>query len=113
MGLGEDGHIASIFPNQIQLYFSNNICEVSTHPISHQKRITITGQIINNAKSIIFFVTGENKAKITSEIFNSHESNKYYPASLVNSNEGRVTWILDTHSSQLIDSETQHSNFVF
>ena len=52
LGLGEDGHTASIFRGNNKLFFSEKICETTVHPVSHQKRITITGAVINNADNI-------------------------------------------------------------
>src|SRR5690606_20512735 len=45
LGMGDDGHTASIFPYNIHLWDSGNVCEVAVHPDSGQKRITITGKI--------------------------------------------------------------------
>ena len=50
LGLGADGHIASIFPEQIHLFDSQNICETAVIPETGQQRITITGKVINHAK---------------------------------------------------------------
>jgi 6-phosphogluconolactonase len=80
LGMGSDGHTASIFPNQIEFMHSNRICEIATHPESGQKRITLTGPVLNAAANVFFLVTGESKAKVLGEIF--HESGQYksYPA---------------------------------
>ena len=72
LGLGEDGHTASIFPGDMSLFVSEKICEVAVHPVSQQKRITITGKVINNADEVIFLVTGKKKAEIVERIFNSN-----------------------------------------
>lgn len=64
LGMGDDGHFASIFPNQLDLLESNNICEVANHPTSGQKRITLTGSVINRAHHIAFLITGQNKKKV-------------------------------------------------
>ena len=62
LGLGEDGHTASIFPNQMELMRSDKITAVSVHPKTGEKRITITGNVINNAETVSFLITGSNKA---------------------------------------------------
>ncbi len=100
LGLGEDGHTASIFPHEIKLFNSPNTCEVAVHPTSGQKRITITGNIINNAETVTIVAVGKNKAERVFEILNKKEVSKSYPASLVNPKAGNLFWLLDKESSR-------------
>jgi len=102
LGLGEDGHTASIFPDQMKILNSNNICEVAVHPRSKQKRITLTGRVINNAVHISFLVTGESKAAIVSEILNKNVNSKKYPAAQINPVNGILEWYLDNTASALL-----------
>ena len=101
LGLGEDGHTASIFPGNNQLFLSKNICEPAFHPSTYQKRITLTGRTLNNAQRIIFLVTGENKAGIISSIFSGAEE-KNYPASQIKPDNGTLKWYLDKAASRAI-----------
>ncbi len=100
LGMGDDGHTASIFPNKIGLWNSENLCEVATHPTSGQKRVTLTGKVINNAREIIFLVTGKEKAPKVAEIIHQKGSFQTYPASLVN--RDRSLWLMDREAAQLI-----------
>ncbi|WP_234445733.1 6-phosphogluconolactonase [Carboxylicivirga marina] len=100
LGLGDDGHTASIFPHQIDLWHSRNICELAQHPDSGQVRVSMTGDIINNSKQIFFLVTGENKAEKVDEIINQKGSYKQYPAALVNKN--KTEWLLDKEAAHLL-----------
>jgi len=93
LGLGEDGHTASIFPGNKQLFESEHLCEAVKHPQTGQQRITLTGQIINNATDVVFLVTGFGKAEIVSNILTTVKND--FPASLVNPVHGRLTWLLD------------------
>jgi len=102
LGLGEDGHTASIFPHEIELFNSPNYCDVAIHPISGQKRITITGNVINNADTVVFVAVGKNKADRVFEIINKTEIAKNYPALLVNPIDGIVNWFLDVESSSML-----------
>jgi 6-phosphogluconolactonase len=95
LGLGEDGHTASIFPDQLHLMSDNRVCAVAAHPVSKQKRITLTGKVINNAKSICFIVTGASKSKIIDDILINRTNSKEYPAGLINPLDGKVAWLLD------------------
>ncbi|KUO60665.1 hypothetical protein APF79_02525 [bacterium BRH_c32] len=95
LGLGDDGHTASIFPNNISLFNSDKICINTKHPESGQDRITFTGKVINNSKNVYFFVTGKGKSKIVNEILNVDNPNKICPASLVEPSDGNLYWLLD------------------
>ena len=102
LGLGEDGHTASIFPNQMNLLNSENICEVVQHPELYQKRITLTGEVINNASQIIFLVTGTSKAKMIDTIINKKNNFEKLPASFVKPKHGKLIWMLDEAAANLI-----------
>ncbi len=67
-GIGSDGHTASLFPGQEDLFYPAKNYDVSHHPETGQKRITATGKILFNAKKIIFCVTGKDKSEIISKI---------------------------------------------
>lgn len=103
LGIGDDGHTASIFPNQIGLWNSKSYCEVAEHPETAQKRVTLTGNIINNAKEVAFLVTGENKAQKVFEIIEKKGNYTLYPASLVAPDNGRLNWFLDADAGKLIE----------
>jgi 6-phosphogluconolactonase len=95
LGMGEDGHTASIFPNQINEFNSNDYCFVASHPATGQKRVSLTGTIINNAKEIALLVTGEKKAKVLSEIVLKQGDYKKYPISSINRQTTILYWWID------------------
>jgi 6-phosphogluconolactonase len=64
LGMGTDGHIASLFPHQLELIHSQRICEIAEHPDSGQRRITLTGTVINQARRIAFLITGQDKQPV-------------------------------------------------
>jgi 6-phosphogluconolactonase len=101
LGMGDDGHTASIFPHEISLWQSPNICELGHHPQSGQNRVTLTGTVINHSKHIVFLVTGQNKATKVSEIFTQSPQAANYPASLVDAT--KTTCLLDADAAGLID----------
>lgn len=107
LGLGEDGHTASIFPNQVNLFYSARLCEVAVHPQTKQKRITLTGKIINNAKLVEFIVTGKNKSKILNKIISADNSGSVFPASFVSPKNGKIIWLLDFQASQLLNNHNE------
>ena len=100
LGMGDDGHTASIFPHEIGLWHSKKHCEVAVHPDSGQKRISITGSLINHAAAVAFLVTGENKAEKVGEILGKRGNYQKYPASLVHPKSGGLLWFLDKAAAQ-------------
>ena len=103
LGLGEDGHTASIFPHQMELITSSKVCEVAEHPISGQKRITLSGSVINNAKEVCFLVTGEAKAEKVNEIINITGHCELYPASYIKPTHGELIWFLDKAAAEKLE----------
>jgi 6-phosphogluconolactonase len=101
LGMGEDGHTASIFPGREDMFSSDEICMVATHPVTRQKRITITGNVINNSKKLIFVVSGKNKAGILSVIMEGNNS-ATYPAGLVKPVSGNLHWYIDREAAERI-----------
>jgi 6-phosphogluconolactonase len=100
LGLGKDGHTASIFPDQMHLLEVDKICEVATHPDTGQKRITLTGKVINNAKNVVFLITGEEKAEILSLIIKKKKNYLDFPASYINPKFGNLVYFIDQNSGK-------------
>ncbi len=102
LGLGEDGHTASIFPDQVELFEEERICAVSQHPITGQNRITLTGRVLNNASRVFFLVVGTKKAQRLSEIMNDDEAAKLLPAYYISPNVGKLIWFVDKAAASKI-----------
>jgi 6-phosphogluconolactonase len=99
LGMGEDGHTASIFPHQMDLLHAGKPCMVATHPDTAQKRITITGGVINAARRVTFLVTGENKSPVINEIVMKEGRYLEYPACHVAPLSGNIEWFLDKNAT--------------
>ena len=95
LGLGDDGHTASLFPGKNLLFVYSNIVGVAKHPESGQKRISLTKEVLNSAKKITFLVTGKDKAKILSDILLNHPIGKNYPAAEIKPIAGTIDWVID------------------
>ncbi|MEM6398389.1 MAG: 6-phosphogluconolactonase [Bacteroidota bacterium] len=95
LGMGDDGHTASIFPHQMELLTDKRVCAVATHPDSGQKRVTITGPVINASAKVIFLVTGARKAEKVGEILGGSAKAETYPAAHVQPENGGLYWFLD------------------
>ena len=103
LGMGDDGHTASIFPHEMNMWDSSNLCVVATHPETRQRRVSLSGQTINAAKHVVFLVTGAAKAKkVQAIIENNEEAKSKYPAAKVQPNSGSLTWYLDSYAGKLL-----------
>jgi 6-phosphogluconolactonase len=102
LGMGNDGHTASIFPGQVDLFETTAICSISQQPQTLQKRITLTGKVINNASEIVFLVTGSQKAdKIKSIIYDEDEA-FLFPAKKIKPVHGSLSWYLDKEAAKFL-----------
>jgi 6-phosphogluconolactonase len=102
LGLGDDGHTASIFPDQMELLQSEKVCDVALHPVSGQKRITLTGKTLNSSAQVVFLVTGADKKEKVFEILKKRNHWKNYPAAYVDPPGGKLTWFLDAAAAALL-----------
>ena len=93
LGMGDDGHTASIFPDNLSLLQTETTVAVAVHPSSGQKRITLTGSIINAAVQVIFLITGSSKSSVLRQIIQHESGFEQYPASYIQS--GSVAFYLD------------------
>ncbi len=102
LGLGDDGHTASIFPDQMELLYTDHICRVAKHPTSGQKRITITGNTLNNADLTIFLLNGENKARVISQIIKNSEITETFPAFHIKPYWGKLIYFMDNKAASML-----------
>ncbi len=99
LGLGNDGHIASIFPHSVILNSRNSLFAHVVNPNTNQNRVTMSIPIINQARRITFIVTGGNKANVLRKVFSlSRRSNKY-PVTYVYLKKGYLEWYIDINVS--------------
>ncbi len=100
LGMGDDGHTASIFPQQMELLYSEAICGLATHPQSGQQRVTLTGKVINNASEVAFLVSGQEKAGKLEEIIKGKPGSEKYPAAHIEPTEGELHWFVDEAAAE-------------
>ena len=100
LGMGGDGHTASIFPNRMDLLNSHEIYSTASHPATNQKRITLTGNVINNACEVIFIILGSSKSMVLEEIVTDSENAKKYPAYYINPKSGKLHWWLNSEAAK-------------
>lgn len=102
LGMGADGHTASIFPDNMTLLDADTVCAVATHPESGQQRVTLTGKALNKARQICFLVTGDSKKEKVYEIFKKEGKYLDYPAAHIQPVNGQLSWNLDEAAVALL-----------
>lgn len=103
LGLGDDGHTASLFPESEALSERNRICVANYVKQFDTNRITLTVPVINNAKHIVFLVSGEGKSEILSHILCDKKEEVSYPAQLIKPTKGTLKWYLDRDAAAKLD----------
>ncbi len=106
LGLGDDGHTASLFPGSPSIHVRDRLVVSSLPPDkSMHKRVTFTFPVINNARNIFFQVTGNNKAVVVKDVLENKSSN--LPAAYVKPDKGKLIFLLDRQAGALL-SDRKH-----
>ena len=92
LGIGTDGHVASIFSNSTNLLTDHRVYAVSHHPRTGQQRITMTGTVILKSTTILIPVVGADKQEIMEHLV--HKQGEY-PASYILSHAPTATLFTD------------------
>ncbi|MEK6775729.1 MAG: 6-phosphogluconolactonase [bacterium] len=102
LGLGTDGHTASLFPLSSALKESGRlVVPVSVQNILHQ-RLTLTLPVINHARNILFLVAGREKARVLAQVLDEKTDPDRIPARAVRSGRGKVLWFADEDAASLL-----------
>jgi len=96
LGLGDDGHTASLFPGTPALFERNHLVTVGQSPKGIAARLTLTLGVINRATVVLFLVTGAGKAQTVRAVLQPHtQAEQALPAAQVKPDGGRLIWLLD------------------
>ncbi|MHB8880279.1 MAG: 6-phosphogluconolactonase [Thermodesulfovibrionales bacterium] len=98
LGLGQDGHTASLFPGSDGLRDTGHFALPSYSEAAGNWRVTLTLAVLNNAAEILFLVSGAAKAGILRDVL-QRENRDRYPAGLVRPSGGSLTWLIDNDAA--------------
>jgi 6-phosphogluconolactonase len=101
LGLGKDGHTASLFPETSALDVTDRWVVVNPVPKLETSRLTLTVPVINAARAVVFLVAGEDKAEALKEVLEGDADPRAYPAQFIRP-EGELTWMVDRAAASLI-----------
>jgi len=95
LGLGEDGHTASLFPGS-PLYVTETVIPVTAeYQDRPADRVTMTQLVFNEARLVVFMATGEKKANALAEVLSERYNPEQFPAQRIDPKNGELIWLVD------------------
>ncbi len=107
LGMGPDGHTASLFPGTKALQEENRLVVSNWVGKFYTERITMTAPLLNNAACVVFLVSGQDKALPLKAVLEGRYEPQQLPAQLVRPESGKLTWLLDSAAASLLGTESQ------
>lgn len=104
LGMGPDGHVASLFPLHAALDEKDEwVTFITDSPKPPPERITFTLPVINSASNVVVVVTGSSKAEAVRLAISDNASNHTLPAQMVRPTDGKLVWFLDRSAASKLD----------
>lgn len=95
LGMGDDGHTASLFPHTTALHIADKLVVANDVPQKNTSRLTLTYDCINNAKQIVIYVLGKSKATMLNTVLNSPFMPDELPIQKIGTASSKALFILD------------------
>lgn len=95
LGLGADGHTASLFPNTVALKAQGKIAVANYVPQLEQRRLTLSAGSINNARNVTFLASGKEKAEALRQVVMGPSRPETLPAQMIKPASGTLLWLVD------------------
>jgi 6-phosphogluconolactonase len=96
LGLGDDAHTASLFPETNAIHPTNELVVANFVPKFGAYRLTMTAKLINQARKVAFLVCGASKQPAIELVWHGPRDPNLYPAQLIQPNQGELYWFLDS-----------------
>ena len=105
LGMGPDGHTASLFPETAGLQEKSRLVVANWVEKLKTSRITFTLPVLNAARLVAFLVSGIDKAAALREVFEGNAAGEKYPSKLVRPNEGKLIWFVDKAAASELSTD--------
>jgi 6-phosphogluconolactonase len=105
LGLGPDGHTASLFPGSAALKEANRLVVANWVEKFKTHRITLTLPVLNNAAAVEFLVTGQDKARVVHQVLEGNGAE--LPSQMIHPRNGRLVWLLDQAAASELSDKTK------
>ena len=106
LGMGPEGHTASLFPHQPSLHEQQRLVMPVSVPKPPPDRLTFTPRLLNAAKHVLFLVTGAEKQDAVKAVLEGDYQPDEYPAQIVQPPKGEVMWMLDTAAAEKLQRKS-------
>jgi 6-phosphogluconolactonase len=105
LGMGDDGHTASLFPETEALNETKHRCVANFVPKLNTWRLTLTAPFINRSAEVIFLVRGASKARRLQEVLEGSPNPRRLPVQLIKPASGRLAWLVDAAAAGMTGEE--------
>jgi len=103
LGMGDDGHTASLFPYTEGIKVQDEIVIANYVPKFDKWRVTLTAAVIQHAKEVFFLIAGSGKAQVLKEVLEGDFQPERYPTQLITSAREQLTFLLDKDAARKIE----------
>jgi len=110
LGIGDDGHTASLFPGLTAVKERSRWVMAEYVPKVAMWRVTLTPAALNASASVLFLVAGAGKAPALHQILEGPRDPDHLPAQVVAPKDGRVTWLVDEAAASALTGASRHSS---
>jgi 6-phosphogluconolactonase len=104
LGMGPDGHTASLFPNTAGLQEKTRLVIANWVDKLRTNRLTMTLPVLNSARTVAFLASGTDKAQVLRTVLEEDAPPEQYPAKLVRPSNGRLMWFVDRAAASQLTS---------
>lgn len=101
LGLGEDGHTASLFPNTAAIHAGRKLVAANWIAEKNSWRMTLTTPCINQSRQAVFYVFGSDKQTIANRVLRASKISPW-PASRIGTSKRKALWIMDAQAAALL-----------
>ena len=105
LGMGEDGHTASLFPGSTVDVTEPVIPVTAKYQDRPANRVTMAPIVFNQAHTVVFMATGEKKANTLAEVLSDRYNPELYPAQRIDPKDGQLIWLVDKDAAGRLPKE--------